>query len=87
MKSAFFSLDKKFSDCPATSEFIIWSVSEKIYDIMWCEKMNLFNTHPEVYKWEPISDIWFHKNAYDVYTSALRTPVSQVLKMRKLKKT
>jgi hypothetical protein len=23
MKSAFFSLDKKFSDCPATSEFII----------------------------------------------------------------
>ena len=86
IKSAFFALDKKFSWYPATSEFIIWSVSEKIYDLMWCEKMNLFESNPEVYPGKIISDIWFHNNAYNIYTDALNIPISQILKMRKLRK-
>jgi hypothetical protein len=87
IKSVFYSLDTKFQNIPITAEFMVWSVTEKVYELMWGEKMWFINTNPEIYIWEPTSDILLHATAYKDYTSALNLPISTILKMRKLKKT
>ncbi|MCP4523046.1 MAG: hypothetical protein GY828_02395 [Candidatus Gracilibacteria bacterium] len=83
LKSVFTSFDEKFKKHPATSEYILKSVTEKIYEIMGGERLNLHQKYPHIYKSEIISDIGFQNSPCLQYGKLLTTPLHKVIKNKK----